>query len=451
MYSHDRFTSRVASHALKAAGSLALLGLCSQACALPLYQADGLQLDSRVLLSYGLFHSSESYNQGGPVENGAIGWTEGFARYGLFASQRLDSLAQSTLYGEFNLVSSATFGSGDAAGYTDGSERRTAVDRRYLGWRSGELFPLLGTDGLEFSAGSQKIKVGDGFIINGDGLSVGNNLADGGLDRGGAYYLTARNSFDKTAWLHLGAKGPWTGDLIWIKSNNQIKAKPELAVAVLEHHADEGTLGLTYVHGLGVDNDYSNPFSEQRDGLKDISLRGQGNLGIESLFTSFEYVHQDKQQGDESAWYTEAGWTFGQLPWQPQIAYRYSRYSEDYDPLFSGFSRGYGTWFQGEVAANYAGPFQRNAAVQMLRVEARPLRTITVGALMYDFNTLDHRQGDLSARELDLYVDVSFDNGLTVSPLLGLYKPDNSAEQGGSQQGSDDLNLYSQLVFTYAF
>ncbi|NBA96272.1 hypothetical protein GUY40_15155 [Pseudomonas sp. R5(2019)] len=440
-----RFPSRLAI------SSLTLLGLCSQAGAYTLYQADGLQVDSRVLLSYGLFHSDESYNQGGPVKNGAIGWSEGFARYGLYATQRLDALGNSTLYGEFNLVSSGTFGSGDAAGYTDGSERRTAVDRKYLGWRSGDLFPALGTDGLEFSAGSQKIRVGDGFIINGDGLSVGHNLGDGGLDRGGAYYLTARNAFDQTAWLHLGGKGPWTGDLIWIKSDNQIKAKPELGVAVLEHHAAEGTLGLTYVRGLGVDKDYANPFSAQRDGLKVVSLRGQGNLGVESLFTSFEYAHQEKQQGDESAWYMEAGWTFAQAPWQPQLAYRYSRYSEDYDPLFSGYSRGYGTWFQGEVAANYSGPFQRNATVQMLRLEAKPHRNVAVGALLFDFNTLDNRQGDLSARELDLYVDVNFDNGLTISPLIGLYKPDKSAEQGGSQLGSRDLNLYSQLVVTYGF
>ena len=73
-----------------------------------------------------------------------------------------------------------------------------------------------------------------------------------------------------------------------------------------------------------------------------------------------------------------------------------------------------------------------------------------MGVLLFDFNTLDRSQGDLAARELDLYVDWTVGH-FTVSPLVGLYKPKKSAEEGGAQQGSDDLNLYSQLVISFAF
>ncbi|OLS60180.1 hypothetical protein PSEMO_49560 [Pseudomonas putida] len=426
----------------------ALSALTSGAQAYELYSDADSTLKLNVQGALGFFHSDESYNQGGPIAPGSVAWQEAFLRYGLGGTTRLARNA--SLYGEFNVVSNGTWGDGDAAGYTDGSERRTAVDRAYAGWRSGDLFPALGKDGVDFSAGSQKVKVGDGFIINGDGLSVGNNIADGSVDRGGAYYLTARNAFDRTAWLKLGGQQGWRGDLIWVKSDNELKAKPELGIGVLEHVAPEGTVGLTYVKGLGVDEKLANPFSAQRDGLKITSLRAQGNAGVKNLFLSFEYAHEAKRLGDEHAWYAEAGWTFSDLPWQPRIGYRYSRYSEDYDPLFSGFSRGYGTWFQGEVAANYSGPFQRNAVIHMASLGLTPHPDVAMGVLFFDFSSLDKRQGDLAAQEVDLYLDWTV-RQFTVSPLIGLYKPEKSAEQGGSQQGSDDLNLYSQMVISFAF
>lgn len=420
------------------------------ASAYELHSADGLTVNLNVQGAFGVFHSDESYNQGGPIAPGSVSWQEGFLRYGLGGEQRFAGAADSSLYGEFNVVSNATWGQGDAAGYTDGSERRTAVDKAYAGWRSGELFPALGKDGIDFSAGSQKVKVGDGFIINGDGLSVGKNFGDGSRDRGGAYYLTARNAFDQTAWLRLGGKQGWRGDLIWIQSDNEVKAKPELGVAVLEHVAEAGTLGLTYVKGLDVDDKLANPFSAQRDGLDVVSLRGQGNAGVKDLFLSGEYARQDKKLGDESAWYLEGGWTFSDVAWQPRVGYRYTRYSEGYDPLFSGFSRGYGTWFQGEVAGNYSGPFQRNAGIHMLSLGLTPRPDVAMGLLYFDFDTLDRSQGDLRGKELDLYLDWTVGH-FTISPLVGLYQPEKSDAEGGSQQGSDDLNLYSQLVVSFGF
>ena len=72
----------------------------------------------------------------------------------------------------------------------------------------------------------------------------------------------------------------------------------------------------------------------------------------------------DVVKNDADAWTVEGGWTFADLPWSPTLNYRHARFSADkagtarneaFDPLFFGLSRGLGTWFQGEVAANYAG------------------------------------------------------------------------------------------------
>ncbi|HSC84671.1 MAG TPA: hypothetical protein VLC30_13735, partial [Pseudomonas sp.] len=131
--------------------------------------------------------------------------------------------------------------------------------------------------------------------------------------------------------------------------------------------------------------------------------------------------------------------------------YRYSRFSENYDTLFYGFSRGYGTWFQGEVAGNYAGPFNSNARIQKVGLTLTPLENLNIGALFFDFDTIDHSLGNADGNEIDLYAEWGVTENLMVMPLIGLYQPDKSAEQGGFQIGNDDKNLYSQVVFATFF
>ncbi|MOA11477.1 hypothetical protein D3C78_1314210 [compost metagenome] len=173
---------------------------------------------------------------------------------------------------------------------------------------------------------------------------------------------------------------------------------------------------------------------------------------MENLNLAFEYASQDKERDREDAWYVEGSWTFADVPWSPTATYRYSRFSEAFDPLFYGFNRGYGTWFQGEVAANYAGPFNSNTQVHHVGLKATPLENLTVGALYFDFDTLDRDfTPDFSGRELDLYLEWMVNDHLMISPLLGFYQPERSAENGGVQLGGDDTNLYSQLTVATFF
>jgi len=402
-----------------------------------LIETDNSRLDARAFLSYGLFHSEETYNQGGPVELGGISWREGVARYGLWGQHVFSSPQEMSIYGELGAISGGTWGDGDAGGYNNGTERNTALDRAYIGIKSGNALPRLGHDGVQLSVGMQKIQVGDGFLINGDGISLGNNLANGLFNRSGSVYLVIRNAFAKTAWLHLGADGPWRGDVIWLKSDQRLKAKPELAIAVLERHHRLGMLGLTHFRGLDVDERYANAFTEQRNGMKVTSLRGAGNLGVEPLRLHFEYAHQQKRRGDENAWYTETGWQFAKYWGTPVISIRRTRYSEHYDTMFSGYSRGFGTWFQGEVA---------------MTKEMIISGTWDFGVIAYRFSTLDDiTQDNFDAWEVDGFVNFNPVKGLTITPVVGLYKPKRSADNGGAQQGGTDMNVYTQLVFEYVF
>ncbi|SFC62681.1 Alginate export [Pseudomonas citronellolis] len=428
-------------------GGLALaLSLTSQANALELYADDDTHLNADVLAVYGWLNSRKNYDG----TSGGSTWREGFIKYGLSAYQGLGSAG--TAYGAFSLVSSGTWGDGDAAGNTDGSERTTKIEDAYLGWRSAGMFPALGQDGLDVSFGRQVVKLGSGFIINDDGPNLGRGPADGKLNRGGAYYIAARHAFDRTAVVRIGGQDGLHGSLQWLKSDNRAQAETELAAGTLDYTAKPGTLGLTWVHGIDVVDQWASDFQKQREGMNIYSLRGEGDAGVENASFAFEYAWQDKDAGNEQAWYAEAGYTFADVAWSPKLTYRYSRYSEGWDPMFNGFSTGYGTWFQGEVASNYAGPFNSNTAIQHLGLKATPLENLSVGVLYFDFDTLHKRDAlNLDARELDLYVEWAVNPHLIVTPLVGLYRPDKDESNGGNQVGGNGTNVYSQLIVAVPF
>ncbi|MCM2332235.1 MAG: alginate export family protein, partial [Pseudomonas sagittaria] len=152
------------------------------------------------------------------------------------------------------------------------------------------------------------------------------------------------------------------------------------------------------------------------------------------------------------AWYLEAGWTFADLPWSPSVNYRYSRFSATYDPLFYGNGRALGTWFQGEVASNYAGPFNNNTQVHHVGLKAAPLENLSIGALLYDFDTLEtDNRLKLDGQELNLYAEWGVSEHLFVMPVLGFYKPEADASNGGTQLGNDDTNVYAQLIMATMF
>lgn len=438
----SRYTSISAAVAL----SVGVLGAAQSVQAYEFYNQGETKLNADMLAVYSWFNSRKSYDG----NTGGRSWREGFIKYGVSFEQGLSG--SGTTYGALNWVSSGTWGSGDVAGVTDGSERTTKIEDAYLGWRSGNLLPMLGEDGLDISFGRQVVQIGDGFIVNDDGLNFGNGVADGEFNRGGGYYLAARRAFDQTAVVRIGGKQGLHGDLMWLKSDNRAQAKTELAAGTLAYTAEPGELAFTYIHGIGVDEQYASDFQRERDGMDIYSVRGAGNAGVENANFAFEYAHQDKSAGDEKAWYVEAGYTFADVTWSPNLTYRYSRYSEGWDSMFNGFSRGYGTWFQGEVAANYAGPFNSNTQIHHVGLTATPQEGLKLGVLYFDFDTLQTRGNlDTSGRELDLYAEWAVNDNLIITPLIGLYQPDKSLENGGAQGGGNGTNVYSQFTVVVPF
>lgn len=421
-----------------------------------LYNKDGKELHLDGMAILGMFHSERNYNLLGTKESGGSTWQEGFVDLGL--SGKLLTGSGASLYGRVSALASGTFGDGDAGGFTSGDERRVAIEDAYVGWRSGQMFPGLGENGFDVSIGRQEVVLGDGFLIAGDALNFGDaldELAGTDFDRGGAYWLAARKAFDRTAVVRIGGEAGLRSDMFWLESDNGAQADMELAGINIELVDEAGTLGAMYLEGLDVDDEAAGILGlTHRDGQETWSIRGQGNAGVENLFLSAEFVDQkpgDSSREDANGWYLEAGWTFAEAHWSPAVAYRFSSFEEDFDPLFFGFTRGYGTWFQGEVAGNFAGPFNADADVHHARVDASPTETLKIGLAYFDFHDTAGGSGALDARELDIYAEWVAKDNLIISPLLGLYRPDNSEAEGGSQIGRRTTNVYAHVLFIVPF
>lgn len=437
---------------LTAAGMLAaaIQMASGSAGAYELYSSGDTKLDAKLTAGFGWFSSQESYF-GRP---GRSTWQEGYVKYGLVGQTGLGN--SSVVYGGVSGLSSATWGDGDAGLNESGDERKSAWEDAYVGWKSGDLISALGKDGLDISAGRQQLVIGEGFIINNDQAQYGDVGLDGNdhFDRGGLYYLAARQSFAKTAIVRIGGTSGLRGDLAWVKSDNAGQSDTEFALANIEHISDAGTYGFMYLRGLDVNGDDFFASQRERDGMNLYNFRASTNAGIENFKLSGEYAIEDKDNAG-TAGFVEAAYTFAAAPWTPTLNYRYSRFSKHYDPLFYGWGRGYGTWWQGEVAANYAGPFNTNTEVHHVGLLAKPRDNITLGALYFDFRTLDKKNFyDSSARELDLYVEWKPTEHYTITPLIGLYDPKSSgsgAAGEGTQTADSKLNTYTQLTFAVSF
>ncbi len=400
-----------------------------------LHSSDAGEVNLDVEAIFGAFSSSETYNTIGNPTGQSRDWQEAYIKAGFSGFRNLENGSQA--YGGINLLTGGTWGDGDAAGFTTGDERETDLEDAFIGWKN---------DNLDISFGRQNITLGDGFLINGDSLNFGKGLGDE-LDRGGAYWLAARKAFDKTVMVRVGGDEGLRSDIFYIESDNKAQAETELAGINVEHVGEQGTFGLMYLSGLDVNETYGN---SHRDGQDTLSLRYQGNAGVENLFLSAEFVNQD--QGDNTrkdgdAWYVEAGWTFADVAWTPSVNYRYSTFDEGFDPLFFGFNRGYGTWFQGEVAANYAGPFNSDADVHHLAIKAAPSETLAVGALYFDFSNTNAGADTNDGQELNIYAEWVVNDHLIISPLVGFFTPDSAS----STQGSDDTNTYFQVLAIVPF
>ena len=201
-----------------------------------------------------------------------------------------------------------------------------------------------------------------------------------------------------------------------------------------------------------------------RDGMDIYSFRGQGTPLLENLFMAFEYVHEDggdQVDVDADGWYAELGYTAKALPWSPTLSYRYAYFSGDdastdeneaFDPLFYGFSRGWGTFYMGEIVGEYY-LFNSNEKVNMVHLNVVPNDKISAGAIYYDFDLDENNfggtvvSGDDFAREVNVYVDYAVTDNFWLSSVFALATPGTAAEEVYGQKDTTLFEAYAVLSF----
>jgi hypothetical protein len=378
-------------------------------------------------------------------------------------------------YGGVGGIMSGTFGDGDAVNaptsgsqgtqYSTGTTIHKDLDKLYAGWRSGDATTARTTNGIDVSIGRQEFAIGDGFL-----------LADGNADccRDGTYYLAPRLSFDNSAILR-AAWMPFRADLFLLRTDKQ-SGRNELGGINLEAlEPGIGTIGAAFFK-IGDSNPAAIAGLSTRDGMKVFDVRAQGTPvpGHPEIFLSAEYARQTNSNPaptkrlDAVGWYGEAGYTFSEVPWTPSLSYRYAHFSGDdanttnkseaFDGFRYGASRGWGTFFHGEIAGQYM-LYNSNENLHQVHFKLKPSADVTIGAIGYIFhydrkNSVAKATGgtgvtsDHFGNELDVYIDWAPLPWLAVTGAVGLFQPGTGAKEAyGSSKSTQVFELFTTITF----
>ena len=365
-------------------------------------------------------------------------WWETTIRPGLEGSYFFESAGE--MYGRFDAVGANTEDI-DAAGSNadQGDVSKMRVEESYVGWRSGDLFSSLGKDFLDISFGRQQYVVGNGFLFY--------SQSSNGAERG-AYWIGDRHAADYAGIIRLRTGG-WAGDLVYFKADDNPNSDTKLGGATLDYSFDKaGGVGGGFYY---IDSDI-----DSRDEMLVYNIRGTFKPfeafdilpALKPFTLEAEYVYEntdDDSTGDGNGWYISAGYQFD-VPWKPDLTYRYSYFDKDYDPLFYGFSD-WGYWYQGEVLGEYV-LSNSNLKTHMVKLNVTPVDSLSVNLFYYNFRLDDADAFGVDdeeyADEAELIVDYSFNDHLSFSFVGAYVWPDDGAKQ---QTGGNDDWAY---MMTYA-
>lgn len=248
----------------------------------------------------GIFHSNKSYTNENDKHE-AKAWQEVVAKYGFKAAMNFN---QHSLYGSAIAISSATFGDGDAGNVTNGHERRTNLGEWSLGFK--DTPSLQEYKHYDISIGRQNIIVADGFMVSGDAVNLGKAVADGSLDRGGAYYLAPRKAFDFTAALKYRPFEKLNTGLYYLKSDNNAQFETEMLVTDALYESGGFGFGGTYLEVLNVED--KDQITSRKD-LKNYAMRGYYDLNP-NMQLKGEVVYQENSYSTENAGYISLNYNF---------------------------------------------------------------------------------------------------------------------------------------------
>ncbi|CAA7620767.1 conserved hypothetical protein [Candidatus Terasakiella magnetica] len=414
--------------------------------------------------------------------SGHPAWSEVFLHPELKLSYETE--AAGTFYGDVSAQVTATGGDGDPSliSTTYGHPILLGIENLYLGWKSGKLVTGLDENALDLSGGRQSFKVADGFLISNGVTNQGQR---------GMYWTQSRTAFSQTGIARFGT-GPVRGDVFYLQNETANAKMPrglydsaktkvvggniewfETVAAEEGKPAKDGNanfadrkwyVGLTYFnvidandngpfafgHNDAANSVVTNTLSSNRNGMNVVSAHVGGNmlpfLPDFSLYGNYVIERNAKANHKVSAnaWYIEPGYQLSEVAWTPKLSYRYAHFSGDnnandatkkaYDPFFyNAITRGFGTWFIGEIVGNYV-IANSNVNINQLTFSVNPTDTVKLSVLAfnyaYDARTQNAgvRSSDL-AREVDFAVEWAITDNLSWSTAFGAAKAGSGYKQ----------------------
>ena len=388
----------------------------------------------------------------GPVDQ-ANNWFEHSNEVGLNA--RYPTGSYGTLQGRVSGVYSLTASGPDGAvsNGSKGTVTKYTLESAYLAWQSEDLFPSLGHNAVELSAGNQNYQVFDGLLF-----------WDGGQDstNRGANWLSPRKAFRETGIGRLNLGG-FTLEGVHLKFNDDPDTGTRLGAGRAEYVKDDWLMKHLMVGFMYFDIYESDTAS--RDGMSGIYLYHEATPlpALEDLTYKASVVRESnaKSSGLTEAygWYVTPAYKLSSLPWKPQVSYRYAQFTgggtRAFDSLFTGLSD-WGTWFQGELLGEYV-LSDSNLRSNQVRLLLKPNEILTLNLIYYKF-LLDNRNQSFGltpsrvsrslADEVDLIADVAVTNWWSLTATCSMANP-NAGFREAVNGSATWINAYLYMNFTF--
>jgi hypothetical protein len=371
-------------------------------------------------------------------------------RYPVGAEGKYGSL-RGRVSGVFSLTTSGPDGP-----VCNGNENTTSeytFESGYLAWQSGNLFPDLGFNAVELSGGNQNYQVFDGLLF-----------WDGGQDCGGrgGNWLSARKAFEETGLLRVQIRNALF-EAVHLKYNDHPDTGTRLAGARIEYVTDD--LWLEHLK-LGVM--YFNIYGSEvatRNGMEGVYVYHEATPlpFLTDLTYKASFVRESNSQSSgltsAYAWYVAPAYQISQLPWTPQISYRFAYFSggtnHAFDSLFTGLPD-WGSWFQGELLGETV-LSNSNLTSHQVRLTLAPHEKLKLNLIYYKFLLDDKDQafGLAPARvehaladEVDIIADIALTNWWSITTTLGIAVPDKGFRQAVNG-GATWINGYVYMNFNF--
>jgi hypothetical protein len=360
------------------------------------------------------------------------------------------------LEGRVSGVFSMTGGGLDAgaSNVKDFNTQAYTLEDASLSWRSGDLLPALGRDGVEIAYGNRRYQVFDGllFWIGGE---------PGG--RRGALWISPRKAFEEAALVRVRTRG-LVVDAFHLKLNDDPDTDTRLGGGRVEL-TREGPVVHSLTTGLSYFNVYESE-DRARDGLNGVyayqSVAPLPRLPDLTWTASFVFELNSEAAGlsDAVGYAVSPSYRFSSLPWSPQLWYRFASFSgggtRSFDPLFGGLSD-WGSWFQGELLGEFVVP-NSNLDSHLLRLELSPARALSLNLLYYKLLLSDREQSfgitpmrvasSALADEIDAIFQVAITSWWSATAELTVAIPDEGFREavGGSETWLNAM-IYTRLHF----